>query len=45
MEINVENFLNTLPLMGKGMLGIFAVIAVIVLTVFILNKTTADKEN
>ena len=44
MEINVEALLNTLPLMGKGMLGVFAVIALIVLTVFVLNKTTSDKE-
>lgn len=44
MNISVENFLNTLPLMGKGMLGIFVVIAVIILVVYILNKVTAPKE-
>ncbi len=39
-----ENFQNTLPIMGKGMLGIFIVTAVIVLTVTILNKVTNRKK-
>lgn len=30
----------TLPIMLKGMLGIFAVIGVLVLTIMILNKLT-----
>ena len=36
--INVQAFLQTLPIMGKGMLGIFIVTAVIVLCVTVLNK-------
>ncbi len=44
MEINVDAFLKTLPLMGKGMLAIFAVAALIILTVAVLNKTTGKKQ-
>ena len=40
----VELFLQTLPIMGMGMLGIFAVILVIILVVAALNKLTAPKE-
>ena len=43
-----ENFLKTLPVMGKGMLGIFIVTAVIILTIIALNKFTSrppKKEN
>ena len=36
--LNVQAFLQTLPIMGKGMLGIFIVTAVIVLCVTALNK-------
>lgn len=36
--LNVDAFLQTLPIMGKGMLGIFIVTAVIVLCVTVLNK-------
>ena len=43
MEINVQGFLDSLPLMGKGMLGVFVVIAAIVATVYILNKATSGK--
>lgn len=45
MELNVELFLQTLPLMGKGMLGIFAVTAVIILSIVALNKLTAPKDS
>lgn len=38
--MNIENFLATLPIMGKGMLGIFIVTFVIVLCMFLLNKFT-----
>ena len=43
MKIDVQALLDTLPLMGKGMLAIFAVAALIILTVVILNKTTSKK--
>ncbi len=36
-----EGFLNTLPIMGKGMLGIFIVIGIIILCVALLNNLTA----
>ena len=39
----VENMLHTLPLMGKGMLGIFFVTVIIIASVAILNKTTNKK--
>ena len=42
--MNVELILQTLPIMGMGMLGIFAVILVIILVVAALNKLTAPKE-
>lgn len=41
MSINVDAFLKTLPIMGKGMLGIFIVIAVLILLIMLLNKVTA----
>ncbi len=46
---NVQALLETLPLMGKGMLGIFVVTAIIVLVVNALNnipekKTKKNKE-
>ncbi len=43
MEINLEYLLNALPIMGKGMLGIFVVTAVIILVVMALNYTTSPK--
>lgn len=44
MHINVDRFLDTLPIMAKGMAGIFIVTAVIVLTIVILNKSTTPKK-
>lgn len=38
--MNIDLFLQTLPVMGMGMLGIFAVIIVIMLVVVALNKIT-----
>jgi len=38
--MNYQNFLATLPIMGKGMLGIFIVTLVIVLCMVLLNKFT-----
>ena len=37
----LDNFVSTLPVMGKGMLGIFIVTAAIILTVVLLNKFTS----
>ena len=41
--MNVEQFLYTLPFMLKGLVGIFAVTAVIILCIVILNKATSKK--
>ena len=38
MKIDFEAFLETLPIMGKGMLGIFVVTGVIIGIVYLLNK-------
>ncbi len=45
MGINLENFLGSLPIMGKGMLGIFIVTAVIILVVYLLNYFTNRTKN
>ncbi len=37
------NFVNNLVYMGKGMLGIMAVMAVVIITVVILNKVFSAK--
>jgi len=38
--LNFDNFLATLPIMGKGMLGIFVVTAIIIACIKLLNKLT-----
>ena len=38
-------FVANLKYMGVGMLGIFIVIGVIILSVVVLNKVTAPKKN
>lgn len=43
MNLNIDAFLDSLPLMGKGMLGIFVVTLVIILMIYLLNKLTAQK--
>jgi len=40
----MNNFLISLEVMGKGMLGIFTVIVLIMLVVMLLSKVTKDKE-
>ncbi|MBC8537221.1 hypothetical protein [Feifania hominis] len=39
---NFQQFLTTLPIMGKGMLGIFAVILVIYLVTLVLGKMSDE---
>ena len=34
----LESFSVTLPMLGKGMLGVFAVIGILGLTIAVLNK-------
>ena len=38
MGFHPEGFLAALPYMGKGMLGIFIVIGIIILSVYLLAK-------
>ncbi len=44
MEFSIDAFLSSLPYMGKGMLGIFIVTAVIVFVVNTLNNIPEKKE-
>ena len=44
MHLNVEGFLETLPIMGYGMLGIFAVMFIIYLSIILLLKIFGGKE-
>ncbi|MBQ3099831.1 MAG: hypothetical protein IJC50_02460 [Clostridia bacterium] len=37
MGFNIQNLLETLPIMGKGMLGIFVVIGIIYFTMYIFG--------
>lgn len=38
LSFSPDAFLKTLPMMGKGMLGIFVVIVVIYLVILLFNK-------
>lgn len=42
--MNLELFLTTLPIMAKGMLFIFIVTAVIILSIVLLNKVSGEKK-
>ena len=44
MGINVQAFLDSLPIMGLGMVGIFVVTLIIIAVVSLLNKATAPKD-
>jgi len=44
LNFSIENLMSSLPIMGKGMLGIFAVTAVIILVVAALNVLTSPKK-
>ena len=41
MKIDVNAFLNSLPIMGVGLLGIFIVTAVIIIGIYVLKALTA----
>ncbi len=43
--MNFEAFLNTLPIMAKGMAGIFIVTGVIILSMVLLTKLSAAMRN
>ena len=42
---NFESLLQSLPILGKGMLGIFIVTGIIILTVSVLNNVTNKKKD
>ncbi len=42
--MNINAFLATLPIMGKGMLGIFVVTVIIIAAMIILNAATSSKK-
>lgn len=42
--VEMDTFIKSLGLMGKGMLGIFVVMALIWLVIFCLNKFTSEKQ-
>lgn len=44
MNINLDNFVNNLPYMGKGMIGILIVMGAIILVTIALNKIFASKK-
>ncbi len=44
IQFTKEGLNDSLPIMGKGMLGIFIVTAIIVLITVILNKATAPRK-
>lgn len=45
MNINWDNVMDTLEIMGKGMLGIFATIVIVMIVVFLLSKTGGKKKD
>lgn len=45
MKIDFNLFLKTLPVMLKGMIGIFAVTAIIILAMVLLNWLTVSKKS
>ncbi len=44
MNLDFDAFLDTLPIMGMGMAGIFIVTIVIILAMVILQKVTQPKD-
>lgn len=44
IEFDPKGFLDMLPYMGKGMLVIFAIIAIIVVATILINKIFSKKE-
>lgn len=43
MKLHIEEFLNTLPIMLKGMAGIFVVTAIIVIVITLLIKISENQ--
>jgi hypothetical protein len=45
MKIDVDAFMNSLPIMGIGLLGIFIVTIVIIVGIYILKAATTPKKD
>ncbi len=45
IDIDWQRFGKSFEYMGKGMLGIFIVIAIIIVGITLLNKATSPKKN
>lgn len=43
--MNIDLFLQTLPYMGLGMLGIFTVTVIIIICIKLLNLLTSGRED
>lgn len=43
MNINWDNVMASLEIMGKGMLGIFVTVIIVMIVVFLLSKTGSKK--
>lgn len=44
MNLHFDLFMQTLPIMAKGMAGIFIVTGTIILCIYLLNKLTESKK-
>jgi len=44
MDININNFVENLPYMGKGMLGILIVMGTIIVVTIVLNSIFSKKQ-
>ena len=44
MNTDWNDVMKTLEIMGKGMLGIFATVIIVMIVVFILSKTSKKKD-
>lgn len=42
-QLNFDAFLNTLPIMGKGMLGVFVVTVIFILVIYGMNLLSKRK--
>lgn len=42
--MNWDTFMNTLEIMGKGMLGIFVTVIIVMIVVFLLSKVGGKKD-
>lgn len=43
MELRFDYLLETLPILGKGMLGIFLVTGILIALVWLLNRLTRER--